>query len=324
MEAFLQSIDFLPPEQKAIVLQNLSLHSPTESATNDKRKKATALNEERENNVLDILSGKCEDTNGLRAQMLSHIPGVVDVKKEGGLGKHYDYTLILADGTHKTLELKTSQGKWKVEDLTWKPWEPAVQFLQGQVKSKLAQKFIGTCGVDMLQAFFDSFVRGFVDTDDSLLEARGLTWEGYLKGATSMKVEDIKGDDKAQTLFTKLRANPSLAEQFRLAWIAHEEAYLGAHTLDHTAFAAAVKEVIESKDWWLCRVKNGDSWIEGFHVLHVEYKGVERKRDGGHQFQYTMRLQKKSGGEFRDVPITWKLYWKNGGQGVQNLNYLVL
>lgn len=290
----------------------------------DQRKQATALNTTREQNVHDILSGTCEDVGGLRAQMLSHIPGVVSVKKEGGLGKHYDYTLILDDGSSKTLELKTSQGNWKAEDLTWKPWGPAVQFLQGQVKSKLAESFVGSCGVYMLQAFFQGVVVGFVEKEEALGEACGMTWEGYRQGATGMKVEDVKADEKARAFFRILRSDSALAERLRLAWIAFEESYLGPHHLDHEAFAKVVKEVIEAKDWWLCRVKNGDSWIEGFQVLGVKYKGVERKRDGGHLFQYIMILRKKSGGAPKVVPITWKLYWKNGGQAVQNLNFLVL
>jgi hypothetical protein len=67
-------------------------------------------------------------------------------------------------------------------------------------------------------------------------------------------------------------------------------------------------------------------WIEGFVVrgLTPIGGGVKPKPHGGVVFQYSVALQKKSGGEIRHVPIEYKLYWKNGGQAVQNLNFLVV
>lgn len=287
----------------------------------DARQCATKINMIREDEYLAILNGTKEDTYGIRKEMLRLLPSVVQVKQEGGLSKHYDYTLVLQDGTSRTVELKTSQSSWTRDE--WRPWTPGVQFLQGQVKSKLAQSFMGSCGMPILHAFFTDVVIPFLSTHEQCTPCKGMTLEGYLQGATGLKPTDVRNDTKARTFFQLLRANPDLAEQLRKQWIQHEESYLGTHTFDHTAFTKVVKEILESKDWWLCCTKSGNEWIEGFRVLDVSYTGVAKKRDGGHLFQYSLTLQKKSGGESRVIPITCRLYWKNGGQAVQNLNFQI-
>jgi hypothetical protein len=64
--------------------------------------------------------------------------------------------------------------------------------------------------------------------------------------------------------------------------------------------------------------------VGGFTVPAVTFEGCEKKRDGGCIFHYSITLQKKSGGPTKKVPIAFKLYWKNGGQAVQNLNFMVV
>ena len=103
-----------------------------------------------------------------------------------------------------------------------------------------------------------------------------------------------------------------------------EETYLEKNPLDHKALELYIKDRIEQKDNWICINKAGAHWIEGFNVKGLKYNGTVAKPKGGKMFSYTLSLQKKSGTEVKDVPILFKLHWKNGGQAVQNLNFLLV
>ena len=82
--------------------------------------------------------------------------------------------------------------------------------------------------------------------------------------------------------------------------------------------------MMEEKDYWININKSGAFLIEGFHVVGLRYVGTHKKPEGGSVFRYVMTLQKKKRGDVKEVPIVLKLYWKNGGQGVQNINLLVV
>uniref|UniRef100_A0A6C0KXB3 Uncharacterized protein n=1 Tax=viral metagenome TaxID=1070528 RepID=A0A6C0KXB3_9ZZZZ len=239
-------------------------------------------------------------------------------KVQGGLGKHYDFTLGSTRG-----ELKHSVSKGTTSDvLEWQPWLDGVQFLQGQTKSKNAQPFIGGCGLPMWTAWFTEEVLPFAVAE--VPAAAGMTFDAYYKCASGMSVTQKQTSTPAGKFILALRQNAELAERLRLRWIAFEERWLPVNPLDHAAFETRMRQVIEEKDVWIAINKTGAFWIEGFSVLAVTFEGCEKKRDGGCIFRYSITLQKKSGGQTNKVPIAFKLHWKNGGQAVQNLNFMVI
>lgn len=236
----------------------------------------------------------------------------------GGLSKHYDFTVGETRG-----ELKHSaSAKTPRSLLEWQPWLDGVQFLQGQTKSKEALLFMGECGPALWSAWYEHEVKPFADAE--VPASIGMTADSYFKVASGMNVTEKQASTPAGKFILALRSDKIMAERLRLRWLAFEERWMPEHPLNHSALDARIRKIIEEKDVWVAINKSGAHWIEGFNVRGLAYDGCFPKAEGGCVFKYRMNLQKKSGGEIKEVPIIFKLYWKNGGQAVQNLNFLII
>jgi hypothetical protein len=284
--------------------------------------KATATKDStsREETLVRLFNGEPADTScfasGDAVRALKPA-GVCVAKLVGGLGKHHDFVINGLRG-----ELKHSvSAKTKRADLEWRPWTDGVQFIQGQTKSKKALVFAPDYGLPLWSAWFEGHVRPFVAA--RVPTAAGITLDGYVSCASAMSCP-AKAEAAAKELMRVLREDKVLQTELQVQWLRFEEAYMPAHPLLHGLFEAHVRDVLEEKDVWVCVNKGGAHWIEGFMVRGLTYGGVKPKPHGGVVFQYSVALQKKSGGEIRHIPIEYKLYWKNGGQAVQNLNFLVV
>lgn len=244
--------------------------------------------------------------------------GTVESKVIGGLNKHYDFTVGDVRGELKHSATKTTGAA----ALQWQPWLDGVQFLQGQTKSKEALNFMGDCGPALWSAWYEQEVAPFAATE--VPAAEGMTADSYFKVASGMNVTEKQAATPAGKFILALRLDKAMAERLRLRWLAFEERWMPEHLLNHEALEARIRKIIEEKDVWVAINKSGAHWIEGFRVLSVSYQGCVPKAEGGRVFKYHLNLQKKSGGEIRSIPIVFKLYWKNGGQAVQNLNFMII
>lgn len=255
-----------------------------------------------------------EALNALRA----NANGSVEAKVIGGLNKHYDFVVGDVKG-----ELKHSvSSKTGVDSLQWRPWQDGVQFLQGQTKSKEALLFMGECGPALWSAWYEQEVVPFASME--VPAAAGMTADSYFKVASGMNVTEKQAVTPAGKFILALRADKAMAERLRLRWLSFEERWMPEHLLNHVALEARIRKIIEEKDVWVAINKSGAHWIEGFRVINLAYEGCVPKAEGGRVFKYHLNLQKKSGGEVRTLPIVFKLYWKNGGQAVQNLNFMII
>lgn len=259
----------------------------------------------------------------LCASLRDRFPGYTGAKQVGGLGKHHD-GVILVEGTAPIrYELKHCEKVVPPEILEWQPWEGGVQFAQSQFKAKKAQVFMD--GVAMYQAWFKERVLGFLARKPELALGGIVSFEDYYKASTSL--DGHKKDTAAGRLLMALRGSKALQKELQEEWLRFEETWLPSHPLNHAAFETYVREIVEEKDLWIHISKSGAFTIEGFRVVSLDYKGIAKKRDGGCVFLYSMRLQKKGSapdGETRDVSIQFKYTWKNGGQAIQNLNFLLV
>ena len=236
----------------------------------------------------------------------------------GGLNKHYDFTVGDIRGELKHSATKTTGAA----ALQWQPWLDGVQFLQGQTKSKEALNFMGDCGPALWSAWYEQGVAPFASVE--VPAAEGMTADSYFKVASGMNVTEKQAATPAGKFILALRSDKAMAERLRLRWLAFEENWMPEHLLNHAALEARIRHIIEEKDVWVAINKSGAHWIEGFRVLSLGYDGCVPKAEGGRVFKYLLNLQKKSGGEIRSIPIVFKLYWKNGGQAVQNLNFMIV
>lgn len=257
----------------------------------------------------------------LSAQLLSAEPTFLASTKAGGLGKHVDLHLVLqSESIPKGVEVKVSDKTIRPDLLEWQPWEGGVQFLQGQIVSARMLSFLGDCGLPMLAAWFEK-VKEFMALRTPELEVP--TLDDYKKLLFTIGSEK-KLTTPAAKLIQSLRANEALRSDLQQRWLNFETAWFSTHTPNVVAFQQALKEVLEEKDYWMNINKAGAFLIEGFHVTGLRYVETHSKPEGGSVFRYVMTLQKKKSKATKEVPIVLKFYWKNGGQGVQNINLLVV
>ena len=252
----------------------------------------------------------------LDKQLREREPSLLRCEEAGGLNNHKDIVLCV-EGAKKGIELKVSETKVGIVKLTWEPWEGAVQFLQGQIKSKIMSSFLDTCGEPLFAAWFEKVKELMVVHTPSLSIP---TLEDYRRVVFTIKGE--KGDSAAAKLIQTLRSTESIRQAFQAKWLEFEDEWFQSHKPNDEEFLKVLTKIFEEKDYWIIINKSGAYLIEGFTVKGLTFVSVVKKPKGGSMFRYTLTLQKKSGGETKDIPINLKLYWKNGGQGVQNINLL--
>jgi hypothetical protein len=252
-----------------------------------------------------------ESLAALRAAFVAKVPGLTRVA--GGMSKHYD--LITSDIRS---ELKVTSGNSSsLEELMWRPWKDTVQFLQGQINSKLGKRFLGDCGEPMMRAWFVNIH----ELAQTIPSASSITYEGYNKAMASIGMKG-KQEAAAVAFITALRNQPALKEQLHAKWLEFETSWFSTHSMSHSDLREVVKEIIESKDYWICVSKSGAHLIDGLKVIDLLYQGPLPKPHGGSSFHYILVLQR--GRERKAVPMECKFNWKNGGQAVQNLNFMLL
>ena len=241
------------------------------------------------------------------------------VTRAGGMCKHYDM-IIERQGRNETVELKvTCEAPSPLTQLEWRPWMDTVQFLQGQLKSAIGRRFLGDCGEPMLKAWYQTQVMPFIQRRQ-LSDCLSMTHDGYSKALFTIGMKG-KQEDAAKQFITLLRSSPELRGEMHALWLAFETTWFQTHTMDHAALHTLVKEVIESKDHWFCVSPQGIQWIDGLKVNGLKYDGPVAKPKGGMTFHYTLTLSR--GSLTQDVALICKYHWKNGGQAVQNPNFLL-
>jgi hypothetical protein len=253
-----------------------------------------------------------------RTTVLQRCDGFQRAVRAGGLATHYDLELLTPTRNIRA-ELKVTKKKSSAADvLRWTPWVDTVQFLQGQITSQIGRRFLGDCGEPMIQAWFHDVVKPFSVNVEGAAE---MTAAGYQKAMMSMNL-DGKHEEAARVFISALRAQPSLQKQLQSLWLDFEVRWFSTHRLDDAGLEEVVRNIIETKDAWICVAKNQIQWVDGIRVLRLESLGPTPKKMGGMLFRYHLVVQ--SGIETKTVPMECKFHWKNGGQAVQNLNFLLL
>ena len=247
------------------------------------------------------------------------VPNASITNIAGGLSKHYDLETKTTTGTVRT-ELKVSKQRGSPDDvLQWAPWKDTVQFLQGQYKSKLAKQFLGDCGEPMVIAWYNSIVQPFAT--EKVPSAASMTCAGYMKAMSTIGMTG-KQEPSAVSFISALRESSELQKELQRHWLAFEDKWFSDHHLEHDKLFEVIKKIIEEKDLWILVSNNQIVLVDGLKVNGLDFVGPKPKPRGGTSFHYLLTLQR--GDEMRKVPIELKFHWKNGGQAVQNLNFMIL
>jgi hypothetical protein len=305
----------------------------------NRRAKANEITELREKALSRHLNGELVTEEDLKlfpcsegafrallATIRAEEPTLTGCSKQGGLSKHKDVQLLCGGG-NKGIELKVSDRKLTASDVEWQPWEGGVQFLQGQVISKELSGFLGPCGMPMVSAWFEK-VKALMR--EHLPTFAVPTPEDYTKvcfrefSSFEKKFAAKKITSPAALLINELRTNETVRQKFQEAWLLFEGEWLESQRPDLDAFLMVLKETLKEKDYWVNINGGGAFFIEGFTILGLQYVGTAKKPKGGTCLRYKMKLQKKKCGDCMEVPFVLKFHWKNGGQGVQNINFLLV
>jgi hypothetical protein len=225
-------------------------------------------------------------------------------KKVGGLGKHFDG--ILDNG--ETVELKVTKKKGSSLDMIrFQPWMDTVQFLQGQIKSKVGTELLGNT---LYRAWFDKEITH-----------SGFTYNEYVKASFDFGGKG-KGETAAEKFIASLRSSKTKQKEYQQKWLRFEEEYFETYSPDTKKLAEIIGGIFESKTWWVCISSTSADCIRGPKLINLAYEGTKAKQKGGKVFQYALTLEQE--GEQKTVPLCLKFHWKNGGQAVQNLNFMLV
>lgn len=301
---------------------------PKEVKMKTNKSSNTENNSNREKSLVNFLNGgsltdderllyPCSDAD-LVALKMSILPGskVVHV---GGRKFHHDMKIVGTNGEIQRVELKKSDTNIKYEDLIWRPWEGACQFMQGQPKGDNFKSFMLEFTDEMWKQWFTDSIIPFVD--ESVPEAKGILYEDYYAIATmaGTGIPTSKKNTKAALFFQLVLNDKSLLESLKQKWSVFLNAWLPSHKPNLAGLLIATKNIIEEKDIWLTINKKGAYWIEGFNVKGLNFKDCVFKQKC-YVYQYDLMLQKKSGGDFKSIPVEMRIRLRNK-EGLANLSF---
>lgn len=289
--------------------KSIPLESETKTKTNPTSNNRGSTATQQEAELEKLLNGLPADASVFpcKKEMLDKILEQLahhGYKKVGGLGKHFDG--ILDNG--ETVELKVTKKKGSSpEIIRFQPWMDTVQFLQGQIKSKVGTELLGNT---LYRAWFDKEIAH-----------NGFTYEEYVKASFDFAGKG-KGETAAETFIALLRTSPEKQKEYQQKWLRFEEEYFETYSPDTEKLAQIIGGIFESKTWWVCISSTSADCVRGPKLVSLVYEGAKAKPKGGKVFQYALTLEQN--GEQKTVPLCLKFHWKNGGQAVQNLNFMLV
>lgn len=235
----------------------------------------------------------------------------------GGMNCHHDFVLRGADGQRRRVELKSATKKSAHGSLSWRPWKDSCQFMNVQVGSA---PFLNGFGLTMWEAWFQRFLVPFIT--NHLPEFVGMSIPAYvsLVSNASSSIPPSATESLEGRFLKKMVEDAPLRKLLKAEWGKFEAEWFPAHPPEIEGLRDYVRKVIEEKDDWLVINVLGASRIDGFNVLDLRYDGCHPKvRSAGCRFTYTLTLQKKSGGETKDIPVEMFVRFRNM-DGMANLS----
>jgi len=281
--------------------------SPRRSPVRSARRNATDLNNSREAVLYNLLVNKsvsndvirdayrgvsAEKIRDLVNEIHTRYPLSVNATRKGGLGARFDLKWNAL-----RVELKYANKVFKFKQLEQRPWSASVQFLQGQVTNPKFRQMLGALGRPMLDAFYET-----------IKDRVNMPLARYIKTITSI--------DKSNDQQELRRIKNTLTR----AWDTFSEGYLRNNLPNANEVERVVKDAINNKNVWIVVTRSHQLLFENIRVNTVRFDQVKKERKRI-VYMYTMNMTNQT--ETYDVPLRLRIYWKNGGQGVSNPNFLL-
>lgn len=228
-------------------------------------------------------------------------------KLVGGLGNNYDMEII-TDAGKLGVEIKCSEGKTIVSDVS--PWKGGVQILQGKFLGRMGSKIWNSD--DLYGRWFNDYVCPFVR--EWCPEFSEIQYDDY-KYITNSMDRQRKYTTLASGLVNKLRTDKSLQYTLHRRYLEFEEKILGAAP-PGDSLLEELKQRIDQKNYWININATGAQLIKGFTIQGLENVRCIKRANGGIVYNFEVCL-------VREI-MELRFNWKNGGQGVQNLNFMIV
>ena len=176
----------------------------------------------------------------------------------------------------------------------------------------------------MMSAWFTERITAFCTAHATALPTTcaEMTETEYMTAMYDISAKTKANKTPGYAFINALRESKELASKIKAEWKSFQDTYLSTHYPRAEDILAVVKEIIEVKDWWICTTKTDVFLIEGLCVESVSFKESKFLKDT-RILLYTMTVRPKSSATTTQVPLELRFHWKNGGQGVQNINFLL-
>jgi hypothetical protein len=308
----------------------------------DERTIAWATNDARELSIYRLLKGEAIDsgalntipcgaaaiTNLIKNMSLRYPQLSSTIKQVGGMNSK-DY-IFEHNNMPQNIELKTANKKLSKAALTklqQTPWIFSCEFLQGQLKNKEFQTFLGPYKESIIiKQYFEKVIQPFMDK----YKIEGpIDWENYVKVIYTLGSEQrtkMLADTRialgARNLIKFLQEDKAAQTYIVTAWKTFCNTFMEAHRPDDTEFEAMVKKRLAQKHIWIVITTGYAQEIEGPQCISLTFDKVKSGTTTS-VLQYILELKKPSEENSYKVAMEFRIHWKNMGQGVGNPNFML-
>lgn len=295
-------------------------------STVDRMLKGEVIVAEYVSNVLPCGSQRMTD---LVATMHAKYPQLqATIERVGGMqSKDYRFQ---HDNQLKKIELKSvnkTLSKAALAKIQLTPWAYSCEVLQGQLKNREFQQFLGPYKEDVLvKQYFEEVIVRFMEK----YNIQGpIDWENYKKVIYTLGSEkrnkmlaDANIALGARNLIKFIQENKAAKAYLAKAWKVFSNIFMATNRLDHDQFEAALKKRLAEKHIWIVISKNCAVEIEGPQCVSLMF---DKLKTGTTTcvLQYILELKKPSEEHTYKVAMEFRLHWKNIGQGVGNPNFML-
>lgn len=284
--------------------------------------KGLAVSDELINKSFACKPSQVREVVSLLTQKYPTLP--TTIQHIGGQSKNYDYTF----NNDTNIELKTNKSSTSKIALEKVPWSGYGQLIQLFLNVKDPQykpllDSFDTSG--MIRSWFDTIVVPVISVKYNITDP--IDFESYYTllfktAASAAKLyEDNTLSLGARKLFQYFHTHRTKTDNDYRAklWKVFSKNWMETHRFTDAHVNTLIQNTLQKKHIWICTTKHDAYMIEGPTCATTSFKEVKAGTDTS-VLVYTAILKKPSlPSESYSVDIKFRLYWKNGGQGVHNL-----
>ena len=243
----------------------------------------------------------------------------------GGQANNYDYT-FQHRGRSLNIELKTNTSATKYSTLVRTPWVGYGQLLQLflNVKDPKYQTLLTSFDTEgMIRSWFDTVI--WKEIVPKYQIQGDLTYESYytmlFKSAkeAAKKYTDTGIPVGTRNLFRYFHEHRTKSDNTYRAtlWKDFSKEWMKTHRFADVPALELLQATLNKKHIWICTTKNDAYVIKGPTCTTLRFDTVKSGHDAT-VLLYKATLFEPALGEYT-ADIEFRMYWKNGGQGVHNL-----